>query len=429
MSAHGRTWREPPGQAEVEQVLRQGLPEESFRGRKVLVITPDGTRTCPLPLLIRALGRVLGGPAARLDFMVALGSHPVLSEAQALGLYGLEADRERLFPRSRFLCHRWDQPGTLTRLGTITAEEVQQLTGGLFREPVNVDLNRAVFDYDLLVLLGPVFPHEVAGFSGGNKYLFPGISGGEFLHFTHWLGAVITCRETIGRKDTPVRRLLDRAAALLPVPRLGVSLVVAEGGRLAGLYAGAVEEAWSPAADLAASLHVRTVARPFGTVLGVAPRMYDELWVGGKVMYKLEPVVAEGGRLIIYAPHLRQVSRTWGALIEKAGYHVRDYFLQQWERFRGMPWAVLAHSTHVKGAGSYQGGVEEPRIEVVLATGLPEELCRKLNLGYLDPGSVRLEDYRGREAEGVLLVDPAGETLYRLSEEILPYKSGNTASL
>jgi nickel-dependent lactate racemase len=417
MSAHGSTWQEAPGFTEIEQVLRQGLPEEAFRGRKVLVVTPDGTRTCPLPMLVRALGRVLGGPAARLDFMVALGSHPVLNEVEVLRLYGLEAGQAgSLFPRSRFLCHRWDLPGTLTGLGTIEAGEIETLTGGLFREPVSVDINRAVFDCDLLVLLGPVFPHEVAGYSGGNKYLFPGISGGPFLHFTHWLGAVITCLQTIGRKDTPVRRLLDRAAALLATPRLGVSPVVAEGGRLAGLYAGPVEEGWARAADLAAGLHVRTVPRPFHTVLGVAPRMYDELWVGGKVMYKLEPVVADGGRLIIYAPHLREVSRTWGELIGRVGYHVRDYFLRQWDHFRGLPWAVLAHSTHVKGTGSYQDGVEKPRIEVVLATGLPEELCRKLNLGWLDPAGVRLEDYRGRDEEGILLVNPAGETLYRVGQ-------------
>ena len=418
MSAHGGTWQEAPGFAEIELVLRQGLPEEAFRGRKVLVITPDGTRTCPLPMMARALGRVLRGQAARLDFMVALGSHPVMSDAEVLRLYGLETGQAgSLFPRSRFLCHRWDLPGTLTGLGTIEAGEIETLTGGLFREPVSVDINRAVFDYDLLVLLGPVFPHEVAGYSGGNKYLFPGISGGPFLHFTHWLGAVITCLQTIGRKDTPVRRLLDRAAALLPVPRWGVSAVVAEGGRLAGLYAGPVEEAWSRAADLAAAVHVRTRPGPFRTVLGVAPRMYAELWVGGKVMYKLEPVVADGGRLIIYAPHLREVSRTWGELIGRVGYHVRDYFLRQWDHFRGLPWAVLAHSTHVKGMGSFQDGLETPRIEVVLATGLPEELCRKLNLGWLDPAGLRLEDYRGREEEGILLVDPAGETLYRLGQK------------
>jgi hypothetical protein len=283
-----------------------------------------------------------------------------------------------------------------------------------------------VFDYDLLVLLGPVFPHEVAGYSGGNKYLFPGISGGPFLHFTHWLGAVITCLRTIGRKDTPVRRLLDRAAALLAIPRLGVSAVVAEGGRLAGLYAGPVEEAWSRAADQAAAVHVRTRPGPFRTVLGVAPRMYDELWVGGKVMYKLEPVVADGGRLIIYAPHLREVSRTWGELIGRVGYHVRDYFLRQWELFRGLPWAVLAHSTHVKGTGSFQDGVEAPRIEVVLATGLPEELAG--NRTWLaGPGrpAPRLPHARRRNPAG----GPGRETLYKVGPMILPCNGAILASL
>jgi nickel-dependent lactate racemase len=278
-----------------------------------------------------------------------------------------------------------------------------------------VEINRLVFDYDLLLLLGPVFPHEVVGFSGGNKYLFPGISGGSFLHFTHWLSAVITCWQTIGRKDTPVRRLLDRAAGLLPVPRLGLSLAVARDGGLAGLFVGTPEQAWSRAADLAERLHVVRTGRTFHTVLGLAPAMYDELWVGGKVMYKLEQAVAEGGRLIIHAPHIRELSRTWGGELRRVGYHVRDYFLSQWERFRGVPWAVLAHSTHVKGLGSFEGGVEKPRIQVILATGLAEELCREVNLGYLDPATVRPEEYRRRESEGILLVERAGETLYRVA--------------
>ena len=399
---------------QVLEVLREGLTADALAGKRVLVITPDGTRTCPLPLLVRAVGETIGGRARQLDFLVALGSHPILSEAEVLRLYGLIPEaRERLFPRSRFLCHRWDLPGTLTTLGEISADDIERLTGGLFREAVTVDVNRAVFDYDQLVLLGPVFPHEVAGFSGGAKYLFPGISGGAFLHFTHWLAAVITCWETIGRKDTPVRRLLDQAAAMVPVPQLGISAVIGPEGGLAGLYAGAVGEAWSRAADLSANLHVTTVALRYATVLGVAPRMYDELWVGGKVMYKLEQAVADGGRLIIYAPHLREISRTWGAHIGRVGYHVRDYFLRQWERFRNEPWAVLAHSTHVKGLGSFAGAVERPRIEVVLATGIPEEVCRKVNLGFQDPADFDPADYRGREADGVLVVERAGETLYR----------------
>jgi nickel-dependent lactate racemase len=194
-------------------------------------------------------------------------------------------------------------------------------------------------------------------------------------------------------------------------------VVVGSGNRLAGLYAGSPEEAWSAAADLSQRLHIVYKERPYHTVLGRAPEMYDEIWVAAKVMYKLEPVVAEGGRLIIYAPHLNEISSTWGKHLERVGYHVRDYFLAQMERFADVPRGVLAHSTHLKGQGTYVNGVEHPRVEVVLATAIPEETCRRVNLGYLDPASVRLADYQGREDEGVLFVDHAGEVLHRLEAE------------
>lgn len=400
--------------AEVRQILSEGIPESLVAGKKVLVLTPDATRSCPLPMLVKALGEAIGPQVRQLDFMVALGSHRPLSDAEILALYGLSGERPRELSASRFLSHRWDLRETLVRLGTIPEQEIEQLTGGLFREAVNVDINRLIHDYDLLLILGPVFPHEVVGFSGGNKYLFPGISGGEFLHFTHWLGAVITCMKTIGFKHTAVRKLVDRAARLVPVPRHCVSLVVGSGDRLAGLFAGPPEEAWSMAADLSAQMHIVYKDQPYHTVLGRAPEMYGELWVAGKVMYKLEPVVAGGGRLIIYGSHIREVSYTWGNHLNRVGYHVRDYFLKQWDRFRDVPWAVLAHSTHVKGQGSFAGGVERPRIEVILATAIPERRCRELNLGYLNPDSIRIEDYRHREEQGVLFVDKAGEILHRL---------------
>ena len=202
---------------------------------------------------------------------------------------------------------------------------------------------------------------------------------------------------------------------MVPVPRHFVCMVVGSGNRLAGLYVGDAE-AWRAAAELSAQLHVVYKKHPYRTVLGRAPEMYDELWVGGKVMYKLEPVVADGGRLIIYGPHIREVSRTWGQYLERIGYHVRDYFLARPEEFREVPRGVLAHSTHVKGLGTCENGVERPRIEVVLATGISEAVCRRINLGYLDPASVRLEDYRDREDEGILFVDHAGEVLHRLEE-------------
>ena len=263
-------------------------------------------------------------------------------------------------------------------------------------------INRAVDDYDLILILGPVFPHEVVGFSGGNKYLFPGISGGDFLHFFHWLGAVITCMDTIGYKHTPPRALVDRAAAMLSTPRWCLAMVSAPDGGLCGLFAGTPEEAWSDAADISAQVHIVYKDRPYRTVLGVAPEMYDELWVAGKVMYKLEPVVEPGGTLIIYAPHLSEISRTWGKDIMRIGYHVRDWFLPRMEQYRGIPRGVLAHSTHVRGVGTVENGIEKPRIDVVLASAIPRETCRQINLGWRDPQSIDLSEYKGREEEGIL---------------------------
>jgi hypothetical protein len=144
--------------------------------------------------------------------------------------------------------------------------------------------------------------------------------------------------------------------------------------------------------------------------------MYDDLWTAAKGMYKLEPAIADGGEVVIYAPHITEVSYTHGHIIDQIGYHVRDYFLKQWDRFEDYPWGVLAHSTHLRGIGTFENGVERPRIRVTLATSIPEERCRRINLGYMDPATIDIAEWEGREAEGILVVPKAGEMLYKISE-------------
>ena len=401
---------------DIIKIMAAGTPAEMYENKRVLVLTPDATRTCPLPMLVRAVNAVVGSTCHKLDFMVALGTHPVMSEKEILALYGIDPEDKGGFQKSSFVCHRWDLPETFHRLGVLNEDEVAAISGNLLRETVPVDINRRIFDYDLLLILGPVFPHEVVGFSGGAKYLFPGISGGEFLHFFHWLGAVITCSGIIGIKATPVREVIHTALKKIDVPIHCMSMVVNDDNRLCGLYVGDVIDSWSRAADLSADIRIITKQKPYKTVLGQSPEMYDEIWVAGKVMYKLEQVVADGGTLIIYGPHIRHVSKTWGRYIEKIGYHVADYFLAQMDRFKDIPRGVLAHSTHVRGTGAYADGIEKPRINVVLATSIPEKICRQINLGYMDPEKIRLEDYMNREDEGILFVDHAGEILYKLKD-------------
>ena len=392
------------------------VPVDDFVGRRVLVIVPDTTRTAPLPLLFGGVYRRIAPVAESIDVIVALGTHPAMSESaigEMLGLGELEgAESIGLYN------HGWDRPDRLKRIGTLTAEDTAALSGGLLSEDVAVEINSRIDDYDVLLVLGPVFPHEVVGFSGGNKYFFPGIAGAEILNFFHWLGALITNSQIIGKKQTPVREVVDRAAAMIEVERRCVSFVVGEDGGVLDLFYGTPESAWSGAADLSNRTHIRWKSHPFHTVLSCAPPMYDELWVAGKCMYKLEPVVADGGELIIYAPHLTEISVTHGELIKQVGYHVRDYFTSDPERFTDIPRGVLAHSTHVRGGGRMVDGVEVPRITVTLATALSEEICRSVNLGWRDPATIDVESFADREDEGVLLVRRAGEYLHRLEEKL-----------
>jgi nickel-dependent lactate racemase len=324
---------------------------------------------------------------------------------------------ETTFAGVRVFNHEWANPETFVTLGTIGADEVAEISGGLLRRAVDVRVNRLVTEYDRLLICGPVFPHEVVGFSGGNKYLFPGVSGPEVINLSHWLGALITSYAIIGTRGiTPVRRLIDRAASLVPTPKTCAALVVTPGtNELAGLFVDTPETAWAAASELSAQLHVRYVERPFQRVLAVMPAMYDDIWTAAKGMYKLEPVVADGGELVIYAPHITEFSYTHGALLAEVGYHCRDYFVKQWERFEHIAWGVLAHSTHMRGAGEYDAELgERPRIRVTLATGISPERCEAHCVGYVDPATIDVAAWAGREEEGVLVVPKAGEMLYRL---------------
>ena len=168
-----------------------------------------------------------------------------------------------------------------------------------------------------------------------------------------------------------------------------------------GLFYGTPEDAWKQASEVSGQVHIKRFNRPFKQMLSCAPEMYDELWVAGKCMYKLEPIVADGGELIIYAPHMKDISVTHGKAIEAVGYHVRDYFTKQWDRFKDHPWGVLAHSTHVRGSGTFEDGIEKPRVTVTVASQIPKEVCERINLAYRDPDSIDVESFANREDEGI----------------------------
>ena len=399
----------------IRETLEKGLGGK-FSSNKILILIPDHTRTIPLPFLFRTLVEILHD-AKQLDFMVALGTHPPLDDAHLHKLVGITADeRQTTFRHVGLLNHEWNSPDALTTLATLPQAQIREIAGDRWHPTlggdVAVNINRVILDYDHILILGPTFPHEVVGFSGGAKYFFPGISGPDMINVTHWLGALAGVRGTIGIKETPVRDLIHAAAEHVPTPATLIALVV-EGKGLAGIFIGDHRSAWSAAADLSAQRHIIWVDKPFQKVLSCAPPMYDELWTAGKAMYKLEPALAEGGELTIYAPHLDTVSHVHGKYIYEIGYHVLPYFLKQWDKFKHIPLGVLAHSTHVRGDGHFENGIEYPRASVTLATQLPPVDCARLALGYQNPADVDLNEWQNREAEGILYVPKAGEMLYR----------------
>ena len=420
---------------EVRAFVLEQLAGLDLDGRSVCVLVPDATRVCPLPLLVGAVHEALHGRVSRLTVLIALGTHG------AMPAPALVAHLGGTYPGLEVRNHEWWDPATFANLGTIPSSRIEELSGGRMSGDVEVRLNRAVVEHDVALVVGPVLPHEVVGMSGGNKYFFPGVAGQEIIDVSHWLGALITSAEIIGTTGlTPVRALINDGAALIPAEKYAFSVVTADvdgagkmsypgasiappnrvgavsGGENSGLHSisfGDCVSSWASAAEISAATHVTYLDRPVRRVLSLVPRMYDEIWTGAKGFYKVEPIVADGGEVILYAPHIREIASSHPQ-IHEIGYHCRDYFVKQWDRFEHVHWGVLAHSTHLRGAGTYDqaSGQEHLRVRVTLATGIPADVCESVNLGYLDPATVDVDAFAADP--GTLVVPRAGEMLYRL---------------
>jgi nickel-dependent lactate racemase len=412
---------------EAKSILAETFARWDLSGRRVLILLPDGTRTAPVSLMFHQICEALYGRAARLDFMIALGTHRAMSDEALDHHLGIsQAQRLQRYPAIGVYQHEWRDPQSLLELGKIPIEKLHAASNGVLPRDVPVQINRRILDYDVIVICGPVFPHEVIGYSGGSVYLFPGISGLDILDAIHMVEGLLTSRQVIGRKWTPARQLLDRAMEMVPCSLFAVNLVVipesyARPGGLVGLYTGEVTPSWSAAADLSAQVNVNYVEKPYQKVLSIVPKMYEDLWTGAKGMFKVDPAVADGGEVIIYAPHISELSFSHGHILRETGYHVIDYFTKQWERYKDYPIGVLSHATEVVGCGRYENGIETRRIRLRMATGISPELCKQVGLEYLDPAGVHPEDYAGRETEGTLLIPKAGEILYQLKSQQSKY--------
>ena len=392
---------------EVRSFVRARFDELALDGRSLCLVIPDATRSCPLPLLLDAIYEAIKARVSSCTTVIALGTHAPMSDESIRTLVGTES--------LVVVNHAWWESQTFVSVGTLSPETVGTLSGGRLDEAVDVRINRLVLESDVTVIVGPVLPHEVVGFSGGNKYLFPGLSGQELIDVTHWLGALLTSKEIIGAGGvTPVRALVDAAAGLVPGERHALCVVVDHlSGELRSMAFGDPIAAWAAAADVSARTHIVYLPHPVPRVLSLVSPRYADLWTGAKGFYKVEPVVADGGEVVLYAPHITEIAAMHPALLD-IGYHCRDFYLANWEQYRHYPRGDLAHSTHLFGAGTYDPvHGERQRVRVTLATGIPEAVVTRANLAYLNPAGINPDDW---ETDPLALVVPdAGEVLYRLA--------------
>ena len=396
----------------VTKALAEIGPDE-----RVLAIVPDKTRDDNTDQLLPVAAEILEQKkVGRFDALIAQGTHGPMSEAEKRAKIGWSGIAPGTI--GNIFDHQWDRNNELVTIGELSAAQITDLTDGLMNEAVPVRINAllAPGTYDTVLVFGATMPHEVAGFAGGAKYFFPGVAGPELTHLTHWLGALATIENVIGRIETPTRRVIEAAAALVSariISFTSVSTRNSEGLRTHALFAGDLYEAFRRAAAVSSQVHVKRIGRKYKRVVALLDRHYDELWVGGKASYKLGSIIEAGGELIIYAPHLKQLSATHGHLIEKYGYapleQVREMVAGSDELRANL--CVAAHLAHVSyGSTSNAAGQLTPRYRITLASGVTEAACLRVNLGFLDHRRFNLEDYRA-DSE-TLVVEDAGRDLY-----------------
>lgn len=384
---------------------------------KVLAVIPDKTRDDNTDLLFPFAAQILAERRIKkFDALVAQGTHSPMTAEEKSAKLGI-GDGDSIFDLGKIFDHRWSNLNELITIGEFSAEKIKELTKGLLDKPIPLTINKllAPENYDYVLIFGGVVPHEVAGFAGGAKYFFPGVSGAELTHATHWLGALAGIENTIGRVETPTRHLIEAAADFIAQKIICFSTVVSrnERNRLQthALFAGDFRSAFRRAAEISGKVHIKYTGRKYRRVVALLDEHYDELWVGGKASYKLGGVVEDGGELIIYAPHLRCLSETHGEVIKKYGYapigEIKKLVAASSELAANL--CVAAHLAHVAFAG-LQDNETMPRYRITLATQIDEETCRRVGLGFLDYKKFRREDFES-DAEK-LVIERAGRDLY-----------------
>ena len=409
---------------QLEKIVKGSLKDFNAI-KRVLLIHPDYTRTDFSDKLVPIIYQELKSKGMeKIDSLNAGGTHREMTEEEIRKKLGLSSR----INFNHFYNHEYNDPQQLITVGEIPAAFVAEKTEGELSQSIPVVVNKLVVaDYDLIITLGGTLPHEAAGYAGGLKVFFPGISGPGVINLLHWAAVLIGIPQIIGTVDNPTREVINQGSSYIfdqiKAPTVSFNMVFEEEHQVIpkGLYIGAgyngFIEAYKQASRASSQLHVIYLDEPLKVAVQVIDKSYDEIWTAGKGSYKLQSprVMAPGGEIIIYAPHIKCFhSRPEMALaLKQIGYHCKDYVKKYLELNPEFSKNIAAHVINVRGTGSFDvnSGKEEFDFKVTLATGISKEICESVGLDYRNPDSIHREDFIG---SGKLWIQNGGKYLYKI---------------
>ena len=412
---------------QLNESVRISLKDYKFV-KKILFIHPDYTRTDfshrLVPLIFRELKRK---GMEKIDFLNAGGTHRLMNETELQKKLGLHIQDDYI----HFYNHEFKNPLQLIKAGEISAPFIEKATQGELSQSIPVVVNKLIADdYDLVITLSGTVPHEAAGYAGGLKIFFPGISGPEVIDLLHWTAVLIGIPGIIGAINNPARDVINKGTSYIfnkiKCPTLSLIMVFKEKEHRVipkGLYFGegmnGCIEAYKKAAHASSQLHVIYIDEPLNLAVQVIDKNYDEIWTAGKGSYKLQGpgVMAEGGEIIIYAPHIDcfHSDKKMDLDIKKIGYHCKDYVKNYLTSNPGFSRNIASHVINVRGEGKFnqRNGEEKFAFKVTLASGISKEICKSVGLGYRNPKTICQKDFMGKNK---LWIQNGGKYFYQLKQ-------------
>lgn len=406
----------------IREMISASLDAWGGSPRRALVLAPDITRLASGAGRLACILHEQLAPECEVHILPTLGTHAPMTRSEIERMYpGI--------PHESFIAHDWRND--VVSLGHVPAEFIRTISGGALEFDAEVALNRAIVegDYDLIISVGQVVPHEVAGMANHLKNILIGAGGPDLLNKSHYLGAVWGIERIMGQAVTPVRLLLERAAALylrdLPIKFVLNVLAADETGATVtrGLFIGEGRAPFTDAAGLSARVNIERLARPIRkAVVWLDPDAYKSTWLANKAIYRLRMAMADGGELLVLAPGVCKFGEDpeIDRLIRSFGYRGTPATLEALKTSPELEsnLAAAAHLIHGSSEGRFKityapGGLTREEVESVgYAFGDIELLRQKYDPAALSPGanSVNGEEiyFVPDPGQGLWVLDPDG---------------------